>query len=189
MPGSTPQARPASKHCAPGVPQWPVNTACRRTSSSTTPRCAKSPAPIRVRWKNYRTCTGSGCASSKPTARRCSIAWPPCKVPRMGAARHSTGEQAVLEQLAAARRAGRRFQPQVSPGGLGGNAPARGALQKPRLNQKRFNHVFNGVALFANGCGQAVDPHRATVELVHDGFEQLAVHEVEPHGVNLEHGE
>src|SRR3569623_8615 len=65
--------------------------------------------------------------------------------------------------------------------------PARGTHEKALLNQKRLQHVFDGAALFADGGGQAVDAHRAAVEFVDEGEQQLAVHHVDAFAINVEH--
>ena len=57
------------------------------------------------------------------------------------------------------------------------------------LDQVGLDHVFDRVALFADGRGQAVDAHRAAIELVDDGFEQLAVHQVQALRIDFEHGQ
>ena len=75
----------------------------------------------------------------------------------------------------------------MAPGGLSGHAPSGGALKIAVLDQVGFNDIFNGVTLFANGRGKAIDTHRATVELMHDGVKQLAVHQVEPLRVDVKH--
>ena len=68
-----------------------------------------------------------------------------------------------------------------------GHAPARRALQVALLDQVRLEHVFNRVALFADGGGQVVDTDRPAVELMQDRFEQLAVHQVEADRIDIEH--
>ncbi len=74
-------------------------------------------------------------------------------------------------------------------GRRGGDAPARGTLQVALLDEVGFDHVFDGVALFANGGGQIVQPHRPAVETVHHRFEQLAVHHVETQRIDVEHAQ
>src|SRR5690554_3390689 len=57
------------------------------------------------------------------------------------------------------------------------------------LDQVGFDHVFDGVAFFANGGRQAVYTHGATVKLVDNGFKQFAVHQVKTVRIDLEHGQ
>ena len=51
-------------------------TACRPTSSSTTPRCARSRWPSPRRWTRSATSAAWARASSKPTARKSCNGWP-----------------------------------------------------------------------------------------------------------------
>ena len=74
-------------------------------------------------------------------------------------------------------------------GSQGRNAPARGALQVALLNQVRLDHVFNGVALFANAGGNVVQADRAAIEAVNHGLQQFAVHQVKALRVDIEHGQ
>jgi len=68
-----------------------------------------------------------------------------------------------------------------------GNTTAQGALQVTLLDQVRLKHVFNGVTRFANCCSQIVDPHGATAKFVDDCRQQLAVHQIEAGGVDVQH--
>ena len=43
------------------------------------------------------------------------------------------------------------------------------------LDQVGLNDIFNRVAFFAYGGGEAIDPNRATIELMDNRFKQLAV--------------
>jgi hypothetical protein len=70
-----------------------------------------------------------------------------------------------------------------------GDAPARCALQVALLDQVGLDHVFNGVALFANAGGNVVQPHRAAVKAVDHGLQQLAVHQVKALRVHIQHGQ
>ena len=71
----------------------------------------------------------------------------------------------------------------------GRHATAWGALQKALLNQKRFDHIFDGVALFTNAGGNVVQPHRATIKTMDDRFKQFAVHQVKALRVHIQHGQ
>ena len=44
------------------------------------------------------------------------------------------------------------------------------------LDQERFVHVFDGVFVFVDGGGQAVDADRTAAELLDDGPQQVPVH-------------
>ncbi|CFM09835.1 Uncharacterised protein [Bordetella pertussis] len=77
----------------------------------------------------------------------------------------------------------------MAPGRQRGGAAARRALQVAVLDQIRLDDVFDGVALFADRRRQAVHADRAAVELVHDGFEQLAVHDIQALRVHIQHGQ
>ena len=68
-----------------------------------------------------------------------------------------------------------------------GDAPARRALQVALLDQIRLDHVFDGVALFADAGGDVVQADRAAVKAVDHRFEQFAVHQIEAFGVHVEH--
>ncbi|CAM2144510.1 hypothetical protein PT2222_160067 [Paraburkholderia tropica] len=80
-------------------------------------------------------------------------------------------------------------QAEVAIGELRGHASARRALQKALLDQIRLKHVLDRVALLADRGGEVVHAHRAAVELVENRFEQLAVHQVEAHGIDVEHAQ
>ena len=62
-------------------------------------------------------------------------------------------------------------------------------MQVALLDQVGFDHVLNGLALFANARRNVVQPNRAAVKAVNDCFEQFAVHQIEPLGVDIEHGQ
>ena len=66
---------------------------------------------------------------------------------------------------------------------------ARGAVQEALLDEVGLDHVFDGVAGLADGGGQVVQPHRPAVEAVHQGLQQLAVHQVKAHGVHVQQGQ
>jgi hypothetical protein len=67
-----------------------------------------------------------------------------------------------------------------------GHAPARSAHQESLLDEEGSMTVFERAALLAHGGGEALDAHRAAIELFHDGGEQLAIQRVEPLRVDLE---
>jgi len=48
--------------------------------------------------------------------------------------------------------------------GLGSHATAGRAHQESLLDEEGLEYVFDGAALFADGCRQAVHPDRAAVE-------------------------
>ena len=78
---------------------------------------------------------------------------------------------------------------QVAVGRQRGDAPARRALQVALLDQVGLDHVLDGVALLADAGRDVVQAHRAAVEAVDHGFEQLAVHDVEALRVDVQHGQ
>ena len=55
------------------------------------------------------------------------------------------------------------------------------------LDQVGLNDIFNRVAFFAYGGGEAIDPNRATIELMDNRFKQLAIHEVESLRIDFKH--
>ena len=64
------------------------------------------------------------------------------------------------------------------------NAATRGALQIALLNQKRFQHIFNGIAGFANGCSKVINTHRAAAKFFDNRQEQLAIHQIQANRVD-----
>ena len=62
-------------------------------------------------------------------------------------------------------------------------------MHEALLDQVRFDHVLDGVALLADCRGQVVQPHRAAREALDDGLEQLAIHQVEAGRIDVEHRE
>lgn len=77
----------------------------------------------------------------------------------------------------------------MAVGGQRGDAPARGALQVALLDQVGLDHILNGFALFTNARSNVVQPNRAAVKAVNDRLQQLAVHQIEPLRIDIEHGE
>ena len=63
----------------------------------------------------------------------------------------------------------------------------RGSHDVALLNEVRLQDVLDGVALFADRCGEAVDTHRPTVELLDHGQQQPAILVVEAALVDVEH--
>ena len=103
-----------------------------------------------------------------------AVAWRPC-----GA--HSLGNRS----LAAPGTGGAR--PKCRYDKRGGHAAARRALQVTLLDEEGLQHVLDRVALLADGRGEIVDADRAAVEFGEHGLEELAVHDVEAGGVDIEH--
>ena len=68
-----------------------------------------------------------------------------------------------------------------------GDAAAQRALQVTLLNQVRLQHIFNGVALLADGRRKIINAHRPAAELVDHRAQQFAIHDVEADAVNVEH--
>src|SRR3546814_9855851 len=62
---------------------------------------------------------------------------------------------------------------------LAGDATARCAHQITLLDQVRLDHVFDGVACFADRRGEIVESGRTAVETLDQHHQQLAVHQVE----------
>jgi len=71
----------------------------------------------------------------------------------------------------------------VLPRARGGHSAARGADQKALLDQKRFDHVFYGAAFLGKRCGQALDTHRAAVEMLDKNRQQPPIELVETLGI------
>ena len=72
-----------------------------------------------------------------------------------------------LKQCTLTRIRGWCFETKMVPRRSTGHASARGTDQKSRLNQKRFDHVFQRAPLLSNGCGQTVYTDRSAVESFH----------------------
>src|ERR1700682_1286846 len=88
------------------------------------------------------------------------------------------------EQLAGG---GRRNDSEVAVCEGSRDAATIGPLQEPLLDEKRFEHVLDGVALLADRRRPLVDAHRPPAELVEDALQKLAVHDVETRAVDIEH--
>jgi hypothetical protein len=71
------------------------------------------------------------------------------------------------------------------------DATARRALQVALLYQVGLDHaaVLDGVARFADRRCKVVHADRAAIELVDDGAEQLAVHQVQSEAIHVQHGQ
>jgi len=67
------------------------------------------------------------------------------------------------------------------------DAAAVGPLQESLLDEKRLEHVLDGVAFLADSRRQIVDADRTATELVEDALQKLAVHDVETRAVDIEH--
>ncbi len=74
-------------------------------------------------------------------------------------------------------------------GGARRDAPTRGAHQESLLNEERLDDIFDRAALLAHRRGQTVHAHRAAVEFLDDGQQQLAVEHVEAFRVDFQHRE
>ena len=74
-------------------------------------------------------------------------------------------------------------------GALRGLAPARGALQKAVLDQKRLVDLLQGSLVLAQRHRQGSQPHRAPAELLDDGAQHARIHLVHPVLVHLEQPE
>ena len=85
--------------------------------------------------------------------------------------------------------AARRREPEMPPGRQRRDPPAQRALQKALLDQIGFDDVLDRARFLANGGGNVLQADRAAVETVHDGFQQLAVHQVEALRVDVQHRE
>src|SRR5271166_6673627 len=59
------------------------------------------------------------------------------------------------------------------------NPSARRAVEKPNLDEERFVDLFYRIGLFGERRGQRVHAHRASLVLLDDGEQQLAVNFVE----------
>ena len=60
------------------------------------------------------------------------------------------------------------------------------ALQEALLDEKGLVDVLDGAAFFAEGSGEGLDTDGSAVELVDDGLEVGAVHEVESSAVDAQ---
>src|SRR5438132_5633584 len=85
------------------------------------------------------------------------------------------------EQLAGG---GRRNDSEVAVSEGSCDAAAISPLQKALVDEKRLEHVLDGVALLADCGRQIVDAHRSTAELVEDALQKVAVHDVETRGID-----
>ncbi len=63
----------------------------------------------------------------------------------------------------------------------GGNPPARRALQITLSNQIRLEHILDG------GRREIVNADRSAAELVDHRLQQLAIHDIKPDRINIEH--
>jgi len=66
------------------------------------------------------------------------------------------------------------------------HAPARRTVQKTLLDQKGFDHIFNGIFLFANGSSQGFHTDGPAAELVDNRLQEDSVHLVEALFVDFE---
>src|SRR4051794_25105714 len=83
---------------------------------------------------------------------------------------------ALLEQT---RRISVGFKAQMREGFRGRDAPARGALDEALLQQIRLVDVLECVLLLGDDDCEGAQPDRATVELLADGAQDLAVEAVQ----------
>ena len=65
-------------------------------------------------------------------------------------------------------------------------ASSRGALEETLLDEERLIYLLHCTSLFAHRCGDGVDTHRSTLELVDDGGENLVVDFVKTILVDIE---
>ena len=142
-----------SRRCAPGAAKWPRATACRPTSSSTTPRCARSRWLNPRRWTRSATSAASARASSKPTARKSCNGWP---APSSEAVK-TRGAQAPRCACRAASAA-HRFR---APGqGDGGGSSGTGGRSLP--NTERYARMLNtsttGIPITAPAITSRIEP-------------------------------
>src|SRR5437763_2382191 len=68
----------------------------------------------------------------------------------------------------------------------GGDATARRTHQQALLDEVRLADVLERVALFGARRRQGLDPNRATIELLHDAPEQIAVELVQSQRIHPE---
>src|SRR5258708_8772350 len=71
----------------------------------------------------------------------------------------------------------------------GRHAASCRAHQKPLLNQKRLDHVYDGAALLAHRGRQAIDAHGSAFEFLDDREQQFPVQHVEALRIDLQHVE
>src|SRR5581483_7565058 len=79
----------------------------------------------------------------------------------------------ILEQPQARAQALRRLQAEVQVSVPRDHAASSGAHEKTLLNQKRLDDILERAPLLADGHRETVDSHRAAIELLDDGQEQL----------------
>jgi len=84
------------------------------------------------------------------------------------------------------RFARRRLQTEVLVGVLAGHAAASRAQQETLLDQEWLQHILDGAALLADGCRQAVHPHRSAVEFLDDRQQQAAIKLIEAMHVHFQ---
>src|SRR3989442_14673218 len=69
----------------------------------------------------------------------------------------------------------------------GGDTTPRRALEESLLDEIGLEDVFDRVAFFADGGCEVVDADRAAGELGEHRLQELAIHDVETGGVDVEH--
>src|SRR5712691_2061159 len=90
----------------------------------------------------------------------------------------------VGQQIARRRR---RDDAEVAVRGERGDAPAQRPLQEALLDEEGLEHVLDGFGVLADGVREVVEADRAARELLDHREQQLAVHDVEPQHVDVEH--
>src|SRR5881392_510969 len=94
-------------------------------------------------------------------------------------------DSSMVGQQIARRR--RRDDAEVAVSGERGDAPAQRPLQVALLDEEGLEHVLDGFGVLADGMREVVEADRAAGELLDHREQQLAVHEVEPEHVDVEH--
>lgn len=68
----------------------------------------------------------------------------------------------------------------------GGGPTLRGAVDEPELQQIRFDDIHDGVWLFADRCGNRLQPDRPPVELMDDCLQNPSIGVVQAELIHLE---
>src|SRR5690625_2614256 len=74
----------------------------------------------------------------------------------------------------------------MAPGARRGHPPARGALDKPLLNQEGFDDVLDRAAFLADRGRKAFHTYRAAVEVAQNNREKASVERIEALPVHFE---
>src|SRR6476619_7629784 len=87
-----------------------------------------------------------------------------------------TGSVVEQRRVAGVRGRGRRrHEPEVLPGGRGGDPPAGGPSEETVAHQERLGHLLDGLPLLADGDRERGDPDRPAAEPATEDVDDRAV--------------